>query len=49
MTHWFIPRILIENNCLSKDEIIKYYESAREQISHVFDSVTSRPKIQFGF
>ena len=39
-------RILIENNCLSKDEIIKYYESAREQISHVFDSVTSRPKIQ---
>ena len=25
---------------------IKYYESAREQISHVFDSVTSRPKIQ---
>ena len=34
-------RILIENNCLSKDDIIKYYESVRRQVSHVFDTVVS--------
>ena len=39
-------RILIENNCLSKDDIIKCYESVRRQVSHVFDTVVSRPKLQ---
>jgi len=38
-------RILVENNCLSKDEIIALYEEKRKQICHVFNFATSRPKL----
>ncbi len=38
-------RILIENKCLSGGEILSLYESSREQVNHVFDSVTQRPKL----
>ena len=38
-------RILIENKCLSADDILAIYESARKQISHVFDAATIRPKL----
>ena len=39
-------RILIENQCLSSDEILKLYESARTQIGHVYDAATLRPKLE---
>jgi len=39
-------RILIENGCLSKDDIISIYENSREQINHVFDHATLRPKLK---
>jgi len=39
-------RILIENKCLSADDILAIYESAREQINHVFDAATIRPKLE---
>jgi len=39
-------RILIENNCLSPDEIIRLYESIRSQVNHVFNAATLRPKLE---
>ena len=39
-------RILIENKCLSADDILVIYESAREQINHVFEAATIRPKLE---
>ena len=39
-------RILIENNCLSSEEIVRLYESIRHQVNHVFDATTLRPKLE---
>ncbi|MBT4372780.1 MAG: MFS transporter [Candidatus Marinimicrobia bacterium] len=39
-------RILIENQCLSADDILAMYESTREQINHVFEAATLRPKLE---
>ena len=39
-------RILMENQCLSDDDILKLYESSRNQVSHVFDASTIRPKLE---
>ena len=39
-------RILMENQCLSVDEIITINESFRAQVKHVFDAVTVRPKLE---
>lgn len=39
-------RILIENKCLSGDDILKIYESTRNQVNHVFNWATGRPKIK---
>ena len=39
-------RILIENNCLSSEEIVRLYESIRDQVNHVFDATTLRPKLE---
>jgi len=39
-------RILIENNCLSSEEIVHLYESIRNQVNHVFDATTFRPKLE---
>ena len=38
-------RILIENNCLSKEEIVSLYEEKRRQIEHVFITAISKPKL----
>ena len=38
-------RILIENKCLSKEEILKLYENSRDRVSHVFDAATLRPTL----
>ena len=38
-------RILIQNKCLSADDILKLYESARKTINHVCESAAKRPKI----
>jgi 2-oxoisovalerate dehydrogenase E1 component len=39
-------RILMENQCLSSDEILSLYESSRDQLNHVFDAATLRPKLE---
>ncbi len=39
-------RILIENQCLSADEILNLYESCRTQVIHVFEAATDRPKLE---
>ena len=39
-------RILIENNCLSSEEIIHLYEGIGDQVSHVFEAATLRPKLE---
>ncbi len=39
-------RILIENGCLSADDIVELYDSSRAQVNHVFDAVTLRPKLE---
>ena len=39
-------RIMIENDCLSKEEIISLYEQKRAQVAHVFDNAVSRPKLK---
>jgi len=38
-------RILINNKCLSKDDIIKLYEHSREIVNHVFEEASIRPKL----
>ena len=39
-------RILIENGCMSSDDILKLYSSARIQIDSVFEAATLRPKLE---
>jgi len=39
-------RILMENGCLSADDILELYDSSRAQVNHVFDAVTLRPKLE---
>jgi len=39
-------RILIENNCISSEEIIRLYESIRTQVNYVFEAATLRPKLE---
>ena len=39
-------RIMIENNCLSKTEILSLYEQSRKQIGKVFEYAISRPKLK---
>ena len=39
-------RILMENKCLSAEEILNLYESARAQIGFVYDAATLRPKLE---
>jgi len=38
-------RILIENQCLSSEDILNLYASTGHQINHVFDTATQRPKL----
>ena len=38
-------RILMENNCLSRDEILDLYEKGRERINFIFNKVTTLPRI----
>ena len=38
-------RILIENNCLSKDDILKLYEKSRNRIHSIFERATTKPRI----
>ena len=37
---------MIENNCLSKTEILSLYEQSRKQIGKVFEYAISRPKLK---
>tara|TARA_B100000003_G_scaffold62505_2_gene55901 strand:+ start:1510 stop:3720 length:2211 start_codon:yes stop_codon:yes gene_type:complete len=39
-------RILIENQCLSSDEILTLYESNRKKVNYVFEISTDRPKLK---
>ncbi len=39
-------RILIENNCLSAEEILRLYESVRHQVNHVFNAVALQPNLE---
>ncbi len=39
-------RILLENNLISVEEILNLYESARKQVSAVFETATLRPKLK---
>ncbi len=39
-------RILIQNRCLSADDILNLYESARRTINHVCESAAKRPKLK---
>ena len=39
-------RILIENKCLSKEEISNLYNNSRDRVSHVFETATVRPTIK---
>jgi len=39
-------RIMIENDCLSKEDIISLYEQKRAQVAYVFDNAVSRPKLK---
>ena len=39
-------RILIENKCLSKEEILDLYNNSRDRVSHVFETATIRPTIK---
>ena len=36
---------MIDNGCLTNDEILDLYEKKRNQISYVFHTATSRPKL----
>ena len=38
-------RIMIDNGCLTNNEILDLYEKKRNQISYVFHTATSRPKL----
>ncbi|GIS72488.1 MAG: hypothetical protein CM1200mP10_20650 [Candidatus Neomarinimicrobiota bacterium] len=39
-------RILIENKCLSPDDILNLYKTARQTINHVCESAAKRPKLK---
>ena len=38
-------RLLIENNCLSSEEVINIYENYRSRVNQVFDYASTRPKL----
>ena len=38
-------RILINNKCLPKEDILKLYELSRERVNHIFNESTERPKL----
>tara|TARA_B110000116_G_scaffold135955_1_gene117916 strand:- start:3028 stop:5244 length:2217 start_codon:yes stop_codon:yes gene_type:complete len=38
-------RILIENQCLSTDDILDLYEQARNRIHHIFEKATTCPRL----
>ena len=38
-------RIVIENKCLPKEDILKLYELSRDRVNHVFNESTKRPKL----
>ena len=39
-------RILIENQCLSSEDILALYNSSRDQVNHVFNASIVRPKLE---
>ena len=39
-------RILIENQCLSPEDILALYNSSRDQVNHVFNAAIVRPKLK---
>ena len=39
-------RIMIENSCLTKEEVVSLYEKTRTQVGHVFENAISRPKLK---
>lgn len=39
-------RIMIENNCLTNEEVTSLYEQKRAQVGHVFENATFRPKLK---
>ena len=39
-------RILIENQCLSSEDILALYNSSRDQVNHVFNATIVRPKLE---
>ena len=39
-------RILIENKCLTTEEILALYELSRKQVNHVFNTATLRPTLK---
>lgn len=41
----YSSRILINNKCLSKDEILKLYEHSREIVNYVFEEASIGPKL----
>ena len=38
-------RILIENNCLTNEEILSLYELSRNRVNHIFNTSTLRPTL----
>ena len=38
-------RILINNKCLPKEDILKLYELSRERVNHIFNESTEHPKL----
>ena len=38
-------RIVIENKCLPKEDVLKLYELSRDRVNHVFNESTKRPKL----
>jgi len=38
-------KIIIENNLLTKDDVVNLYEKSRERVSKVFDQASTRPKL----
>ena len=38
-------RILIENNCLTSEEILSIYELSRNRVNHIFNTSTLRPTL----
>ena len=38
-------KIIIQNNLLTKDDVVNLYEKSRERVSKVFDQASTRPKL----